>query len=155
MKTIISLVVISVLLFACGAKGSSVIYSKEGYELKAQLCRPAGNGPFPAVIYNHGGLGTTIGGAPSETCTALAKEGYVGFSPIRRPTRSLYGHLDDVMAALDYLRGLPSVDRGRMGIMGFSRGGMLTYQAATRKKDFKAVVIMATAMTKAKVMILL
>ena len=146
MKRIISLVAVSVLLFACGAKGSSIIYSTKEYELKAQLCRPAGNGPFPAVIYNHGGLGTTIGGAPSETCTALAKEGYVGFSPIRRPTRPLSGHLDDVMAGVDYLKGHPYVDRERIGIMGFSRGGMLTYQAAARRKDFKAVVIMATAM---------
>jgi dienelactone hydrolase len=146
MKTIISLVVVSVVLFACVAKGSSVIYSTKDYELKAQLCRPEGNGPFPAVMYNHGGLGTTIGGAPSETCTALAKEGYVGFSPIRRPTRQLSGHLDDVMAAVDYLKGLPYVDDGRIGIMGFSRGGMLTFQAAARSNDFKAVVIMATAM---------
>jgi dipeptidyl aminopeptidase/acylaminoacyl peptidase len=49
------------------------------------------------------------------------------------------------MAAFDYLKALPYVDRERMGIMGFSRGGMLTYQAAARRKDFKAVVIMATA----------
>jgi len=110
------------------------------------LCRPDGNGPFPAVIYNHGGLGTTIGGASSETCAALAKAGYVGFSPIRRPTKPLSGHLEDVMAAVNYLKGRTFVDNSRIGIMRFSRGGMLTYQAAARSNDFKAVVIMATAM---------
>ena len=54
--------------------------------------------------------------------------------------------MDDVMAAVSYLKSLKYVDKDRIGIMGFSRGGMLTYQAATRQNAFKAVVIMATAM---------
>lgn len=133
-------------LQTCATAGSFVTYSSGEYTLKGHLCRPDGNGPFPAVIYNHGGLGTTIGGAPSETCAALAKAGYVGFSPIRRPTKPLSGHLEDVMAAVNYLKGRTFIDSSKIGIMGFSRGGMLTYQAAARSKDFKAVVIMATAM---------
>ena len=107
---------------ACATAGNHVTYSTGKYTLKGTLCIPEGNGPFPAVIYNHGGMGTTIGGAPSETCVALAKEGYIGFSPIRRPTKLLSGHLDDVMAAVSYVRSLPNVDKTRIGIMGFSRG---------------------------------
>ena len=53
-------------------------------DLKGYLCRPEGNGPFPAAIFNHGGLGDIIGGAPEGTCEALAEAGFVGFSPIRR-----------------------------------------------------------------------
>ena len=86
-----------------------------------------------------------IGGAPRETCEALARDGLVGFSPIRRPTRELDGHLDDVMAAVEYVLRLDFVDRHRLGIMGFSRGGLLTFQAAARRPDFRAVVLMAPA----------
>lgn len=128
--------------------GHDVTYSTGKYALKGELCTPKGKGPFPAVIYNHGGLGTTIGGAPSETCKALAKDGYIGFSPIRRPTRPLSNHLDDVMAAVRYVKNLTIADNSRIGIIGFSRGGMLAYQAASKSNDFKAVVIMATAMGK-------
>ena len=110
------------------------------------LCKPGGPGPFPAVIYNHGGLGHIIGGAPRETCRALAASGFVGFSPIRRQTRSLHGHLFDVMAALGYLRGLDVVDLDRLGMIGFSRGGLLTFMAAKVSKDLRALVIMASAL---------
>ncbi|MFQ6114225.1 MAG: hypothetical protein ACE5NG_09060 [bacterium] len=48
-----------------------VIYYRGEFELKGYLCKPEGTGPFPAVIYNHGGLGNRIGGAPIETCQAL------------------------------------------------------------------------------------
>lgn len=98
------------------------------------------------MVYNHGGLGNQIGGAPAETCEALAQAGFVGFSPIRRLTKPLAGHLDDVLAGVDYVRNLDYVDQERIGIMGFSRGGFLTFMAATaRPKDFEAIVIMASA----------
>ena len=146
MKKILLGLAVFLSLMACVTTGGSVTYSTGQYTLKGHLCKPEGNGPFPAVIYNHGGVGRIIGGAPKETCAGLAKSGFVGFSPIRRPTRPLSGHLDDVMAAVNHVKGLPYVDRRRIGIMGFSRGGLLTYQAAARNNGFKAVVIMATAM---------
>ena len=125
---------------------ADVVYHSGDLELKGWLCTPEGVGPFPAVLYNHGGLGDQIGGAPLETCEELARDGFVGFSPIRRQTVPLEGHLDDVLAGVDYVKGLPYVDSRRLGIIGFSRGGMLTYfAAAARPADFKAIVIMAAA----------
>lgn len=123
----------------------TVSYQSGGLMLTGYLCTPSGAGPYPGVVYNHGGLGTTIGGAPEETCTALAQDGFVGFSPIRRQTISLDGHLDDVLAGADYLKNLSYVDRNRLGIMGFSRGGLLTYMASTVRSDFKAVISTAPA----------
>ncbi|MFV2045556.1 MAG: prolyl oligopeptidase family serine peptidase [Anaerolineales bacterium] len=109
--------------FASGS--SQVVYQIGTYELKGYLCVPEGEAPFPAVVYNHGGLGDQIGGAPAETCGALARDGFVGFSPIRRPTASLQEHLDDVFAGVDYVKGLGYVDPDRLAVMGFSRGGMV------------------------------
>ncbi|MFQ6088267.1 MAG: dienelactone hydrolase family protein [Candidatus Methanofastidiosia archaeon] len=121
-----------------------VTYQSES-TLKGYLCKPEGSGPFPAVIYNHGGKGGIIGGAPKETCEALAKAGFVGFSPIRREELSLKRNLDDVFAGIKYVRTLDYVDSDLIGIIGFSRGGFLTFLAASQEPDFKAIIIMASA----------
>jgi dienelactone hydrolase len=106
---------------------------------------PAGAGPFAAVVYNHGGLGAVVGGAPVETCRALAVEGFIGVSPIRRATVPIAGHLDDVLAGLALARARPEVDAARIGVLGFSRGGELTFRAALDDRDLDAVVLMAPA----------
>jgi dienelactone hydrolase len=144
-----SIVGISLLVSGCAATGNYVTYRSDEIALKGDLCKPDGNGLFPAVIYNHGGAGA-VEGAPDRTCEALAQEGYVGFSPIRRATRRLDGHLDDVMAAVKYVQGLPFVDPQRIGMIGFSRGGLLTFQAAARMNAFKAIVIMAPAVGRGR-----
>ncbi|MEK6808969.1 MAG: dienelactone hydrolase family protein [Nanoarchaeota archaeon] len=125
--------------------GKEVVYTEKVYTLKGYLSKPNGPGPFPAVIYNHGGLGNKIGGSPRETSEALSRAGYVGFSPLRRPTVPMSGHLDDVMDALDYVKGLNYVDKDQIAIMGFSRGGHLAFVTGSIRKDVKAIVIMAAA----------
>ena len=137
------------IVIGCASRmGRDVVYSRSEFTLSGMLCAPKGPGPWPAVIFNHGGLGRIVGGTPKETCSALARAGYVGFSPIRRPTRSLFGHLDDVQAALNFIKSQEFVDENRIAMMGFSRGGMLTYQAATSRNDLKAVIIMAIAVNR-------
>jgi dienelactone hydrolase len=109
-------------------------------------CTPAGNGPFAGVLYNHGGLGTAVGGDLEATCKALAEAGYIGYAKKRRETVPLAGHLDDVLAGLDDLRGHTAIDTTRVGIMGFSRGGLLTLQASiARAEQLSGAVIMAPA----------
>lgn len=130
---------------AVGGEVRQVTYTATPGTLKGYLCRPSGAGPFPAVAYNHGGVGDIIGGAPKETCEALAAAGFVGFSPIRRKTRSMAGHSDDVQAGLDYLLSLDYVDGNRIAMAGFSRGGALTFMAAARGAPIRAAVIMASA----------
>ncbi|MDK1118487.1 MAG: dienelactone hydrolase family protein [Anaerolineae bacterium] len=121
-----------------------VIYD-QSQNLSGYLCIPAGAGPFPAIVYNHGGLGTTIGGAPEETCQALAEVGVVGFSPLRRETTQLFGHAEDVVSGLEYVKGLDYVDTNRLGMIGFSRGGLLTYITASQRTDLRLAIIMASA----------
>jgi hypothetical protein len=47
---------------AVAAGVREVVYTTKPETLKGYLCRPSGAGPFPAVLYNHGGLGDIIGG---------------------------------------------------------------------------------------------
>lgn len=110
------------------------------------VCRPAGVGPFPAVLYNHGGLGTALGGDLQGTCEALAESGYLARSQKRSETVEIVGHLEEVLTALTALREHPDADTSRVGIMGFSRGGLLTLQAAlAQPQNVMASIIMAPA----------
>ncbi len=40
------------------------------------IASPNGTGPFPAVLYNHGGLGPVVGGDLRATSVTLAQAGY-------------------------------------------------------------------------------
>ena len=58
--------------------------------------------------------------------------------------KDLDKNLTDVKTAVDYVKRLAYVDKGHIGIMGFSRGGLLTYMVAA-EKEFVAQIIMASA----------
>lgn len=109
-------------------------------------CRPVGDGTFPAVLYNHGGLGTAVGGDLLGTCTALAEAGFYSRSEQRPPGVSLDGQLEDVLAGLDQLRANPDVDSDRVALVGFSRGGLLALQVAVaRPDDIDSLLLFAPA----------
>ena len=122
-----------------------VFYQSGSTRLKAELEMPTGKGPFPAVIYLHGGVPPKVGGDPAATARALARAGFVGFGPRRKPTVSLAGNVQDVIAAIQYVKKLENVDQNKLAVIGFSRGGLLALMAATRRQDLKAIVIMAPA----------
>ena len=122
-----------------------VVFPSGPRRLQAQLVAPDGSGPFPAVIFLHGGMGPMVGGDLETTVAALAKAGFVGFAPIRRNDRSLATNVQDVIAAMNYVKTLKNVDPQRLAVIGFSRGGLLAFMSSTRRRDLKAVVLMAPA----------
>ncbi len=58
----------------------------------------------------------------------------------RRSVARLQEEADDVLAAVDYLRTLPSLDPNRIGIMGWSFGGIVTMFAVSRSTAFAVAV---------------
>jgi carboxymethylenebutenolidase len=153
--------------------------------LKAYLWKPAGPGPFPAVLFNHGSGGVdadhTAGMQITEAAEILApffiKHGYGFLYPFRRghgPSadqapfmqdvlrreeqakgREARQHLqfillttdqlDDVMAALAFLKTVPGIDAHRIALVGHSFGGQLTLLAAERDTSTRAAVTFAGA----------
>jgi carboxymethylenebutenolidase len=153
--------------------------------LKAYLWTPAGRGPFPAVLFNHGSGGATAdvtaGMQITEAADILApfflKHGYAFLYPFRRG-QGLSGNqapflqdvlhreeeaqgkearqhlqftlltteqLDDVMAALAFLKSAPRIDSRRIAVAGHSFGGQLTLLAAERDPAIRAAVTFAAA----------
>jgi dienelactone hydrolase len=107
------------------------------------LTRPAGPGPFPAVVLMHdcSGLGPRSSGAPWRWSAELMRAGYVTIWPdsfstrgfpngvCTEPKRDGVGPAQraaDAYVALDHLMTLPFVDATRVAVMGGSHGGSTT-----------------------------
>ena len=153
--------------------------------LKAFLWKPKAQGPFPAVLFNHGSGGDdaahTAGMPITEAAEKLAplflKHGYAflylfrrgqGLSADQAPFmrdvlqreeaargKEARQHLqfilltteqlDDVLAALSFLKGVPEIDSGRISLAGQSFGGQLTLLAAGSDTTVRAAVAFAAA----------
>jgi dienelactone hydrolase len=111
--------------------------------LGALLYRPAGEAPFPAVIFLHGCAGQ--GRRENVWAPELQGEGYLVLAldsfTARRINRvcgdpSLFASADraaDVFAAVRYLQSRPEVDRTRIGVIGWSHGGSTTLAALAQQ----------------------
>jgi acetyl esterase/lipase len=100
-----------------------IVYSTvDKTELKLDLVQPAGDVPFPLVIWFHGAGYQTGGdrGVYLETMLALAKLGYAGASIDYRcaPKHKWPAQLEDARASLAFLRGKSKeykIDPDRVG----------------------------------------
>ena len=142
---------------------TEVFYPSGTFRIQAYLYRPSGDGPFPLIIYNHGSRAgheheslpfSYIGNLMLQNrCAVLVPErrGYgrsdgststdeVGQDRGPRFVARMQAETDDVLAASDFVKTLPFVDQGHIGIMGWSFGGIVTMFAASRSGAFRAVV---------------
>jgi len=132
-------------------------------QIPATILRPAGDGPFPAVVVLHdcSGLGPRSSGAPMRWATLLAAQGYVAIVPDSFATRGFSEGICtapndvvpqlrrvapiqrayDAYAALAYLRGLAFVDGGHVGVIGGSHGGSSTLAAMATPASDKAPLV--------------
>jgi len=156
---------------ARAAEPQLVAFPSGDLELRGFIFKPEGDGPFPAVLYNHGS--EKLPGSKPEIGNFFARNGYVLFVPHRRgqgrspggyimdalrnvpgPTRGqlmvslLEQQQQDVVAALDYLKKLRYVDAKRIAVAGCSFGGIQTVLTAEKDLDLRAAVPFAAgAMT--------
>ncbi len=158
-----------------GQHSAKVVFRSGDLRIGALLTKPAGIGPFPAYIHNHGAMTRTVAreplsGQPEEIDRRLAASGYVVLRPARRGylgsegdsktywthdsdvhaaevIAGAYEEAKDVEAALDFVQACPFVDRARVAIGGHSVGGIVTVVAATRRPDAAAVVLVNAGIT--------
>jgi dienelactone hydrolase len=137
--------------------------------IKAYLWKPSGPGPFPAVLFNHGSGGDeanlTAGMQITESAEILApffiKHDQAPFMQdvLRREEKEkgrdarqhlqfkllTTDQLEDVMAALAFLKTVPGIDIHRIAVAGNSFGGQITLLVAARDSTIRAVVTFAAA----------
>ncbi len=117
-----------------GGEYYRLVYEVNGLKIAGFFGRPKAPGPHPAVIYNRGGNGA-MGALTGTEVVPFVETGFVSAaSQYRSGPGSDNAHDDeggenlrDVTGLVDLLGGLTEVDAERMGMMGFSRGGMMTY----------------------------
>ena len=59
------------------------------HRVAAYLAEPEGSGPFPAVLFLHGGRGGIVCGNPQQSVAALARSGYLALAPLRLQQNTL------------------------------------------------------------------
>ena len=132
-----------------------VVFPMGGRELHGFIWKPEGTGPFPAIVWNHGS--EKWPGSHPVLAKFYTAHSYVFFVPHRRGQGRSPGNyiqdllaqappserarrmvelqqdeVDDVIAALNYLRSRPLVDPSRIAISGCSYGGIQTLLVGER-----------------------
>jgi dienelactone hydrolase len=132
-------------------RSEPVTFAGEGLTIRAELSRPAGPGPFPAVVALHGcaGLYGKRGGlAPrhADWAERLVAQGYLVLFPDSfgsrgagaqcrtddRVTRPARERVADALAAKTYLQSRPDVKPDAISLLGWSNGAATVLHAVGR-----------------------
>lgn len=145
-----------------------VVFESSGRQLHGFLWKPDGDGPFPAIFWNHGS--EKLPGSQPALAKFYTEHSYVFFIPHRRGQGRSPGEyiqdlvqeappyqraermvelqraeVEDLVAALNFLRSQPFVDASRIAMSGCSYGGIQTLLAGERDLGLKALVPFAPA----------
>jgi carboxymethylenebutenolidase len=150
-----------------------VEFNSGSLTLKGYLYRPNGQGPFPAMLWNHGS--EKLPGSRADLANFYVSHGFMFFVPHRHghglspgdyivdlqdkarkvsPSGVEYQHrvialhekyLEDTSAAFKWFAAQPDVDTNRMYMSGVSYGGIQTLLAAEKDIGAKAYVPFAPA----------
>lgn len=111
----------------------------------ADLYRPAASGRAPAILLLGGSEGG-LGKAAAEQAAALAAHGYIVlqlsyFGSPGQPAALKSIPIETFTRALDWLKTQPDVARGRIGLVGTSKGAEAALLVATRRPDVTIAVL--------------
>ncbi|HYY58522.1 MAG TPA: dienelactone hydrolase family protein [Pyrinomonadaceae bacterium] len=135
----------------------SIVTFKSGTDtIKGYLARPKGKGRHRAILVLHGNAG--LPESVRETAARLAQAGYAGLvldtnsrvvpdsTKLDKPLEYYRSNTfdkqvtQDSLAAIEYMKAQPFVQRGGLGAVGFCGGGRKALMLSTESKDLKAVV---------------
>ena len=127
--------------------------SVDGVEIPGFIYQPRAGGQTkrPAVVWLHGGFPGVVANQFIPQIQYLVDNGYVLLIPAYRPS-SGFGKelskldkpqkaLEDISAAVSYLRGLPQVDGSHIGVIGESFGGLTMLNLIAQQPDLFAAAV--------------
>ena len=136
-----------------GVAVSAITYASDGLKVKGYLAVPKKGDKLPAVIYNRGGNRSFLqitDEAAIVQLGGLALSGYVVVASQYRGNDGGEGQeefggadVDDVLNLIPLLESISKVDATRIGMYGWSRGGMMTYLALTRTDRIAAAIVVS------------
>jgi len=112
-----------------------ITYMSDGLKVKGYLAQPKASGIYPAVIWNRGG-NRDFSLLEPLALKIYAENGYVAIGSQYRGNGGSEGKeefggadVNDVLNIIPALKSLPNVDTDKIGMVGYSRGSMMTYIA--------------------------
>lgn len=125
-------------------------YLSDGLKVNGLMIQPKSAKKVPCIIFNRGG-NRDFGNLTLNTALRLGKlasEGYVVIASQYRGNGGSEGQeefggkdINDVITLIDVLKEVDIADTEKIGMYGWSRGGMMTYIALTKTDKIKAAVV--------------
>lgn len=131
---------------------SSLMLEGRYYQIPAVLTLPSGEYPAPGVVMLHGTGAdkNEVGGLYTKLAVALAEQGIAslridfagtGDSPVGYRRYNLSTAVTDAQTALSYMMRQKGIDKHRLGLVGFSQGGLIAQLLAENDDRVKAMVL--------------
>lgn len=129
----------------------AITYLSDGLKVKGYLVAPKAGEHLPCVIYNRGGnreFGALTERTVATELARIASWGYVVVASQYRGNRGGEGQeefggadVNDVLSLIPLLAAQPRADATRIGMIGWSRGGLMACLALTRTDRIAAAVL--------------
>jgi dipeptidyl aminopeptidase/acylaminoacyl peptidase len=127
-------------------------YPSDGLTITGVMQIPAGEGPFPVIIMNHGFFSRSVyhsGDGTDRASPYLAEHGYITLASDYRSWGDsdigysffYSGLVIDVINLLNAISSIPEADPNRIGMWGHSMGGGVTMKVLTIDSRVKAAVL--------------
>jgi dipeptidyl aminopeptidase/acylaminoacyl peptidase len=132
-----------------------VEYPSDGLTITGVMQIPAGEGPFPVILLNHGFFSRSAyrsGDGTDRASAFLAGHGYITLASDYRSwggsdVGSSFFYSGLVIDVINLLKALPSIEQAdpdRVGMWGHSMGGAVTIKVLTLDSRIKAAVLYST-----------
>lgn len=132
-------------------------YLSDNLKIYGRMNVPAGAGPFPIIILNHGYFNQSSfqsGDGTQTMADILVRNGYItlasdyrGFGKSENDGQGSRGHNPnyaiDILNLIASIKSLPKADANRIGMWGHSMGGEVALRTAEATGKLKAVVLWA------------
>ncbi len=129
----------------------AMTYWSDGLKINGYWAEPKRKGSYPCVIFNRGGnreFGALNDLRATVILGRIASWGYVVVASQYRGNGGSEGReefggrdLNDVLHLIPLLESLPKADAKRIGMYGWSRGAMMTYQALAKTDRLSAAIV--------------
>lgn len=152
-KRILSWLGLSLLAFGVTAdiKSETLFLDNGDYDVPAIMVVPDTSVPIPGVVLLHGSAShkNEVGNLYQRLAEKLAGVGIAsiridfagtGDSPVDYTYYTLKSAVRDAMLALQYINNQPEVDAKRLGVVGFSQGGLIAQLLVAQQPDIKSFV---------------
>ncbi len=129
----------------------AITYLSDGLKVKGFLSIPKEDGLFPVVIYNRGGNKNFGAITPYKVLNIIARISSWGYVVVASQYRGNMGgegkeefggkDVNDILNLIPLVKGIKKADSSKIGIFGWSRGGMMTYLVLKKTNMIKAAVV--------------